>query len=126
MGSFILEEGAALSTSHPEGIYSEGSTGCIQTAERHYHSGASYAFTGSSSPQKTGIFTTQPVAETIQDMEISKTFITDILILEQTFNITGKLVRHKGMINKNANPLNIDPAGRVVVVTPVVQQGSSF
>jgi hypothetical protein len=104
-GAFRLEPNATLATGHAEGIHSDSEAGSIQTKIRYYSSGADYIFTGSSSPQTSGIFTTLPVANTVNQFTIKKANPAGILILQQNLNVTGRLVKERGSINKNSHKL---------------------
>lgn len=75
--SFVLEEGASITTAHPEGISSEVLNqkiylGCIQTNTTSYSSSANYAYNGTSS-QVTGNFVTAPAEYTVNNLTITNT-----------------------------------------------------
>ncbi len=106
-GNFRLSEYATIATGHIDGIHSEMSLGCIQTKSRYYSSAAGYIFNGSSSPQASGLFTTLPVANTVNQMTIKKSDPTGVLILQQDIMITGRLIKERGSINKNSYKLEM-------------------
>ena len=85
-----------------EGINSTGPNGCIQTAKRYYSSKANYVYTGALSPQYSGIFTTNPEADAVNNLIVSKSQISDVLVLQQPILITGRLIQQRGNINKNS------------------------
>ncbi|MFA6539982.1 MAG: fibronectin type III domain-containing protein [Bacteroidota bacterium] len=67
--SFTLQSGGSLRIGSPTGIASSGATGNIQTTTRTFNSGANYIFAGNAA-QFTGIFTTTPTANTVNNLEI--------------------------------------------------------
>ncbi|MBL0339578.1 MAG: hypothetical protein IPP71_00895 [Bacteroidetes bacterium] len=105
-GLLFVDDFATLSTEHQEGINSIGLKGCIRTAKRYYSSKANYAFVGATTPQYSGIFKTMPQSETMNNLVISKARITDVVILEQPVLVKGRLLQHKGNINKNSFALD--------------------
>ena len=104
-GIFRLEPHAGLATAHPDGIHSDTYTGSIQTEKRIYSSEADYLYTGSCSPQATGVFSTYPQQNTINQMTIDKSTHTGVVVLQQDLKITGRLLKSKGSINKNSHKL---------------------
>lgn len=90
--SFILEPGATVSTSHPEGISSEAvnqkiAFGAIRTNLSSYSSEANYMYTGSSL-QQSGNFITEPDPYTVNNLTVTNTFG---LVLSNPLLITGTL-----------------------------------
>jgi len=115
-GGFRLEQHGTLATSHIAGIHSDTDAGSIQTKTRYYSSSSDFIFNGSSSPQATGIFTTYPQANTVNQMTISKNTPAGILILQQDLTITGRLIKERGSINKNSHKLE---SGEQVTATTI-------
>ena len=114
-GAFRLEQHATLATAHAEGIHSDNDAGSIRTKIRYYSSSGDYIFTGNSSPQSTGIFTTLPQPNTVNQMTINKTNPAAILILQQDLTITGRLIKERGSINKNTHKLEAGDQSTVML-----------
>jgi len=71
---FYLEDGATLITQHSEGVSSETVAdliikGCIQTNFAGYSSAANYTYNASGN-QDSGVFTTTPTANTVNDLTV--------------------------------------------------------
>lgn len=104
-GTFRLEQFGSITTSHPEGLQSEGNSGSIQTKNRYFSSAGDYMYNGKSSPQSTGVFETSPEVNTVNQMTISKASHAAIVILQQDMNVKGRLIQERGSINKNSHKL---------------------
>ncbi len=113
-GNFRLQEYATIATGHLNGIHSENSEGCIQTKSRYFSSSADYIFNGAGSPQTSGLFTTIPLANTVNQLTIKKSDASGVLILQQDLTITGRLIKERGSINKNSHKLE---TGEMVTAT---------
>lgn len=100
-GKLELESGSTLMTAHPNGINSDEMSGCIQTSERSFSSGASYQFNGPATPQFTGNFETKPLKGTVKNFIVEKSDITGVVMLQKDIHCSGAFIRKKGNLNKN-------------------------
>ena len=117
-GKFILEDFASLSTEHPDGINSSNAKGCIQTASTYFSSNANYIYKGSSSPQMMGDFKTIPDDGVIASLTISKERISDIVMLEKSWRIKGRLIQQRGNINKNSHEFEYGEKSKTAIAIP--------
>ncbi|MBK9638430.1 MAG: hypothetical protein IPO63_11690 [Bacteroidetes bacterium] len=100
-GEFVLENNAMLAIGHPEGIYSSGSKGNIQTNERTFNSGATYYYYLNSNPQETGIFQTQPKQNVIGKLIVNKASTSQVLNLSQNLVLESPCMVTLGDIRSN-------------------------
>lgn len=66
-GTFELEEGGTITTQHPEGINSNGTSGCIKVTTIILNSSGNLVYNGNT-PQVTGNIVTYPVANTVNNL----------------------------------------------------------
>lgn len=100
-GTFTLNAGGKIITSHASGL---GATGSVQIT-RSYNSGADYEFGGAS----TGIFTTTPTASTVRDLTVNNT--TANVNLAQALAVTRALALTDGELNTSTTNLLTMNAG---------------
>ncbi|MBK9317883.1 MAG: hypothetical protein IPM91_02905 [Bacteroidetes bacterium] len=86
-GTFHLDDKSLLGIGHPDGIYSKGNMGNIQTAIRKFHSGSTYYYYTSSEPQQTGVFTTYPKENAVYRLIINKAHSSQVLNLSQSISV---------------------------------------
>ncbi len=113
-GKFILEDFGTLSTENSEGINSSLLKGAIQTGSVYFSSSANYMYKGSHTPQTTGVFLTHPNEGRVNNLVISKSRISDVVILQQPIIINGRLDQQRGNINKNSFSLQFEEKRKTV------------
>ncbi len=91
-GTFNLSSGVSLKTANSAGINSSGPTGSVQTTTRIFSSGANYEFQGAA----TGIFTTTPDANTVNNLTINA---GSGVALGQDLSVAGTLTLTAGRFN---------------------------
>ncbi len=106
-GTFSLEDKTMLGIGHPDGIYSKGEMGNIQTATRKYHSGATYYYYTSSQPQQTGIFSTYPKENAVFRLILNKSNSSQVLNLSQNILVEDQCKINLGDIRFNGFELNL-------------------
>lgn len=106
-GAFVLESNAMLGIGHPQGIYSHGGKGNIQTAKRSFNSGATYYYYTSSQPQETGVFQTEPKQNVIAKLVVHKTSTSQVLNLSQNMMVESPCMVTLGDIRSNGFELKI-------------------
>lgn len=106
-GTFSLNENALLGIGHPQGIYSKGDLGNIQTRFRTYNSGATYYYYTASDPQITGVFETQPDKNSVRKLLLHKENSTQSLQLSQNIKVLDKCQVNRGVIVQGKNTLEI-------------------
>lgn len=109
-GEFVLENNAMLAIGHPEGIYSNGSKGNIQTAKRTFSSGATYYYYLNSHPQETGVFQTQPKQNVIGKLVVNKASTSQVLNLSQNLILESPCMVTLGDIRSNGFELKVKEA----------------
>ncbi|CAN5476797.1 hypothetical protein BH11BAC2_BH11BAC2_05960 [soil metagenome] len=107
MGKFFLNDNATLGIGHPDGIYSTGEKGNIQTSSRQFDSGANYCYYTGSQPQQTGVFTTTPEVNTVRRLILDKDRSSQVLSLSQDLNIRDKVSINKGDIKESGFELKL-------------------
>ena len=106
-GEFVLENNTMLAIGHPEGIYSSGSKGNIQTEKRTFNSGATYYYYLNSNPQETGIFQTQPKQNVIGKLVVNKAGTSQVLNLSQNLVLESPCMISLGDIRSNGFELKV-------------------
>ena len=106
-GEFVLENNAMIAIGHPEGIYSIGSKGNIQTEKRTFNSGATYYYYLNSNPQETGIFQTQPKQNVIGKLVVNKAGTSQVLNLSQNLVLESPCMITLGDIRSNGFELKV-------------------
>jgi hypothetical protein len=106
-GEFVLENNTMLAIGHPEGIYSSGSKGNIQTEKRTFNSGATYYYYLNSNPQETGIFQTQPKQNVIGKLVVNKAGTSQVLNLSQNLVLESPCMITLGDIRSNGFELKV-------------------
>ena len=109
-GEFVLENNAMLAIGHPEGIYSSGSKGNIQTEKRSFNSGATYYYYLNSNPQETGVFQTQPKQNVIGKLVVNKAGTSQVLNLSQNLVLESPCMVTLGDIRSNGFELKVKEA----------------
>ncbi len=109
-GEFVLENNAMLAIGHPEGIYSNGSKGNIQTEKRSFNSGATYYYYLNSNPQETGVFQTQPKQNVIGKLVVNKAGTSQVLNLSQNLVLESPCMVTLGDIRSNGFELKVKEA----------------
>ncbi len=109
-GEFVLENNAMLAIGHPEGIYSSGSKGNIQTEKRSFNSGATYYYYLNSNPQETGVFQTQPKQNVISKLVVNKAGTSQVLNLSQNLVLESPCMVTLGDIRSNGFELKVKEA----------------
>lgn len=108
--AFVLSSGANLVTAAASGIASSGATGSVQTLTRTFSSGANYTYNGSA-VQITGIFTTTPTANTLNNLTINN---AAGVTLSQAEALSGALTLTSGLLTTTTtNLLTINNGGGV-------------
>lgn len=102
-GSFTLNTGAKVITSHPDGLRSTGNFGSIQSNTRTYSNTADYEFRGAS----TGNFAT--TAFGVRDLIINNT--SGEVAMGRNFTVSRNLTLENGYITPGANTLLVGTAG---------------
>lgn len=99
--SFILQAGAEIITAHADGVQFDETNGAVSTAiaNRTYSSGANYVYNGTS-VQNSGIFTTSPVANQVNNLTVNNTSGTYStgLTLQQPIAVNGNCLFTAGVI----------------------------
>ena len=93
--SMTINGGATLITAGTAGIASLGITGSIQLATSTFSSSANYIYDGSSA-QITGLFTTTPAANTVNNLTIDN---ASGVILSQNLAVNGTLTLTSGILS---------------------------
>lgn len=106
-GTFVLDNKATLGVGHPEGIWSDGNKGNIQTAKRVYKSGAAYMYYTSSQPQQTGVFSTTPDPNQVFRLVINKDFPSQAVVLSQDIRVEERCLVSLGDIRENGFRLTL-------------------
>ena len=109
-GEFVLENNAMLAIGHPEGIYSNGPKGNIQTDIRTFNSGATYYYYLNSNPQETGVFQTQPKQNVIGKLVVNKSGTSQVLNLSQNLVLENPCMVTLGDIRSNGFELKVKEA----------------
>lgn len=98
-GNFTLNNGATLTTAHPDGISSSGATGTIQnTGSRTFNTGASYTYNGSTA-QQTGT----GLPPTVNNLTINNP--AGVQLRTGSLAITNSLAIQNGTFDLGTNPL---------------------
>jgi hypothetical protein len=106
-GTFILEEKGSIGIGHPDGIWSQGAKGNVQTGKRVFNSGAIYLYYTGSQPQQTGIFSTTPIENQIYRLVVNKDFPTQAVMLSQNLNISDQCRISLGDVRENGFRLTL-------------------
>lgn len=106
-GEFNLNKNATLAIGHPEGIYSKGAKGNIQTAKRVFNSGATYYYYTGSHPQETGVFITEPLTNSIGKLVVNKAGTSQVLNLSQDILVEKQCMVTLGDIRNNGFNLQV-------------------
>ncbi len=114
-GVFNLEAKALLGIGHPDGIYSKGNMGNIQTANRKYHSGATYYYYTASQPQQTGVFTTYPMENAVYRLIIHKASASQVLNLSQNISVEDQCKINLGDLRYNGFELKMASAHKETI-----------
>lgn len=112
---FSLASGATLITAHTSGINSTGATGAIQvTGSRTFSSGANYTFNGSAA-QNSGVFTTTPTANQVNNLTINNTAgnTSTGVTLQQPLAVAGTLTLTAGHLTTLSNLLTMNAGSNV-------------
>ena len=112
---FSLASGATLITANTDGINSTGATGSIQvTGSRTFSSGANYTFNGSSA-QNSGVFTTTPTANQVNNLTINNTTgnTSTGVTLQQPLAVAGTLTLTTGHLTTLSNLLTMNAGSNV-------------
>ena len=117
--SFVLNSGAHLITARPQGVFVPNNTGGAISAavfSRTFSSGANYTYDGTVL-QKTGIFATTPVANTVNNLTVNNAagIATTGVSLQQHFNVNGTLNLQQGHFTTFLDSLITINAGANVV-----------
>ena len=99
---FMLSAGATIITSNPNGLQS-GSTATVASAiaSRSFNSAANYTFSGTTT-QNSGIFTTTPVANQVNNLTLSNTGGGTGVTLQQTLAVAGTCYFSAGLITSSS------------------------
>ena len=99
--SFVLQAGAEMITANADGVQLNATNGSVSTAiaNRTYNSGANYVYNGSV-VQNSGIFTTTPAANQVNNLTINNTAGTYStgLTLQQPLAVNGNCLFTAGVI----------------------------
>lgn len=106
-GAFNLGDNSLLGIGHVEGIYSKGNMGNIQTANRKFHSGATYYYYTSSQPQQTGVFTTYPKENAVYRLVVNKAHSSQVLNLSQNLSVDDQCKVNLGDLRFNGFELKL-------------------
>lgn len=106
-GAFLLDDLAVLCIGHPDGLYSLGRKGNIQTDTRHYHSGAIYRYDGAAHPQATGEFKTSPRNQSVRRLIVDKPTSVSVLHLSQDLIVEELCRVQSGDLRQNGFSLTI-------------------
>lgn len=106
-GNFVLEDKGSIGIGHPDGIWSKGSKGNIQTGKRVFSSGGIYLYYTGSQPQQTGVFSTSPVENQIYRLVISKAYPSQAVLLSQNLNIADHCRISLGDVRENGFRLTL-------------------
>lgn len=106
-GKFVLKENATLGIGSIKGINSIADDGNILTKERYFDSGANYIYHTNTTPQATGSFITQPVANTVRSLMIKKDISTNEVILTTDLDVSEQVLVSMGSFNYGKNKLNL-------------------
>ena len=109
-GEFVLENNSMIAIGHPEGIYSKGPKGNIQTEKRSFNSGATYYYYLNSNPQETGVFQTQPKQNVIGKLVVNKAGTSQVLNLSQNLVLESPCMVTLGDIRSNGFELKVKEA----------------
>ncbi len=112
---FSLASGGTLITAHTGGINSTGATGAIQlTGSRTFSSGANYTFNGSAA-QNSGVFTTTPTANQVNNLTINNTAgnTTTGVTLQQQLAVANTLTLTSGHLTTTSNLLIMNAGSNV-------------
>ncbi len=108
--SFVLQAGAEMITANADGIQLNETNGSVSTAiaNRTYSSGANYIYNGSV-VQNSGIFTTTPVANQVNNLTINNTAGTYStgLTLQQPLAVNGNCLFTAGVITTSLTDILI-------------------
>ncbi len=69
LSTFTLNSGGSIIVRNSAGLSSSGASGDIQTTTRNFSSNANYTY-GGNTAQATGVFTTSPTAQTVNNLNI--------------------------------------------------------
>ena len=106
-GGFELDDFATLGIGNENGIYSEEKKGNIITHDRMFHSGAYYLFYMGENPQQTGVFSTQPLPNTVRSIIIQKEKNTQSVALSQDMTVIEGIKINKGLLDQRKGKLTI-------------------
>ena len=101
--SFPLSSGGNLITANTVGIASSGITGSIRISNSTFSSGANYTYNGTAA-QSTGIFTTTPTANAVNNLTINNSSTTGVT-LSQAESVAGVLTLTDGLLNTTSTKL---------------------
>ena len=114
--SFVLQAGAEIITANADGVQFNETSGAVSTviANRTYSSGANYVYNGSV-VQNSGIFTTSPVANQVNNLTINNTSGTHStgLTLQQPIAVNGNCLFTAGVITTSLTDILIINDGAI-------------
>lgn len=108
-GGFVLDARSTLGIGHPDGIFSKGSKGNVQTERRSFHSEATYLYYTASHPQQTGVFTTQPRNNVVRRLLVNKAAPSHVLQLSQNIFVEEQCKVNLGDLRQNGFELRLNP-----------------
>lgn len=103
-GTFTMQDGSQVATTHPEGLSSTGNTGSVRVTIRNYNSNATYVYNGTE-PQQTGNFVTSPDPYTVINLIIENPAGVEIT---NPITVTGTMQVIEGEIAYIEPPTGID------------------
>lgn len=107
-GGFILETRSTLGIGHPDGIFSKGKRGNVQTERRNFHSDATYLYYTASHPQQTGVFLTQPRNNVVRRLLVNKASPSQVLQLSQDIFVEEQCKVNLGDLRQNGFELKLN------------------
>ena len=104
---FILNSGATIFTANSNGLQS-GNSGTISTsiANRTFSSAANYTFNGTTT-QNSGVFTTTPTANQVNNLSVNNTGGSTGVTLQQVIAVAGTCYFTAGLITSSSTNLLI-------------------
>jgi hypothetical protein len=100
-GSFVVKEFAKLGFGHPSGIASQGNTGNIQTQIRDFSSKSILIYNGTDAIQKTGVFSTTPLTNHVNELTVHLRNSNGMLVLDQDLSLSSRLNIISGYLVRN-------------------------
>lgn len=107
-GGFILDTRSTLGIGHPEGIFSKGNRGNVQTESRNFHSDATYLYYTASHPQQTGVFLTQPRNNVVRRLLVNKASPSQVVQLSQDIFVEEQCKVNLGDLRQNGFELKLN------------------